>query len=84
MYIQNKYPRITLYTDGFQSSDVDFLICSLIDTINITPRKKIRKSRKTRQFVITISGKDVLLFLEYIKQYPTESFAYKWDLTKMS
>ncbi|KKL58882.1 hypothetical protein LCGC14_2220900, partial [marine sediment metagenome] len=81
LYINQKKGilRIILYTDSFALSDVEFLILSLTNSIGIHPTKKIRTERD-EQYVIVISGQDVLSFLDYIKACPVPSFLYKWDL----
>jgi len=79
LYIDQKKGilRITLHTDAFILPDVEFLISLLTISIGIYPKKKLKR---TDQYVITITGKDVLLFLDYIKTCPVPSFGYKWDL----
>lgn len=82
LYIQKQrgIARITLHTDSFSLHDINFLISSLNKVLGIHPRKKLRYGRKNKQYTIVISGKDVLLFLDYIGLYPVKSFAYKWNL----
>ncbi len=71
--------RITLHTDAFHESDVEFLVTLLSKYVNISSHKKQRKGQN-KQFVITIQGEGILTFLEYIDEPPVESFNYKWDI----
>lgn len=82
LYIQKTkgIARITIYTDSFNTTDVDFLIYLLSKCAHVSATKKRRKQRKTDQYVIIISGENVIKFLEYIGPPPVLSFEYKWNL----
>lgn len=72
---------IVLYTNGFEVSDVEFLV-KLLNNLNFISNLRMTYSKEQDKYypIIYISTRSTGAFLKYIGECPVEYYKYKWNV----